>query len=1624
MGGESNINPPAPIAIIGMACLFPEAEDLQAFWRNILGQVDAVGEPVESWQAERYLSTGRIKTPFGGYLKDLYRFDPREFGIMPNSLDGGEPDQYLALRVARDALADAGYAAPEVDHRDTGIILGHSTYLHRGQGAMIQNHIVLDQTVELLKATCPDLGDDKIEQIRALLRKKLPPSNTDIAPGLVPNVMTGRIANRLNLKGPNYLVDAACSSSLLAVNAAIDELRTGRSRMMLAGGVNASLPAEVAVIFTQLGALSGRGKVRPFETGSDGTLLGEGLGMVVLKKLDDALADGDRVYAVLRGVGQASDGRGQGLLAPSIEGETLAMHRAYASTGVDPKSVSLIEAHGTGIPLGDKTEIGALRNIFGTREEGAGGSKAIGSVKSMISHCIPAAGIAGLIKTSLALHHKVLPPTLCGKVNPDLAIDTTPFFVNTEAQPWIERRSAPRRAGVNSFGFGGINAHAIVEEAPPQAAKPADLTPWPAELCVFAAPDMGQLTARLSQLRQAIDAHPEWRLADVAARLAQDAGEGACRLAIVAKDMASLAKQVDQALGKLVPGAAPRWTTRGGLSFSSQPVDGQLAFLFPGEGSQYLGMLADVALCFPQVREWLDFWRSLYDDTPGRTRTDIVYPPATELDDARRQQLEQRLHDMDVGSEAVFVGGQAMHALLRSLGVVPDVMMGHSSGESSALAASGAIAADDPQQLASFIRQLNAVYQQVLDAGKIPRGALLAVGALPREAVQQQIEAAGSGIVVAMNNCANQLVLYGDRPAIEALQATLIAAGGICQILPFDRGYHTPAFDEASAAFLKYYRSVGLGVPSVPMYSCATAERFPERTAAVRQLAAAQWSTTVRFHDTVRRMQADGVRYFVEVGPSGNLSAFVNDILAGSEYVSLATNVRRRGGMEQLLATLGSLFVNGKWPLAQRLFEGRAVQAVDLSAAPAARKVAPALCNTMPTLMLDDAERAALRALLPAPAAVAPAPGAGNAGVAVAAAEAVPGIPADPDAAAAMADGPADEATGPDTGVQQVMSDYFDMMRGFLDQQRRVFEGLAQQGALAQPDPADGEDAPVEPGAMPLYVPMLDAVLEWDEQHLVAECTLDLQRDNFLRDHVLSGPVSVNDAELLGLSCVPLMVSLELMAEACALLAGRRDVGVIENVRAFDWIALDDGEVTLQVRAEAVSTSVFRATVLRDGSPVVSAEFGFDAGWRLGAVAPLGAVQPSRWAGHELYSTGMFHGPVFQSVREVAGWNGEGIEARLSPVSLVGFFAPGQAAQLVLNPVLLDALGQLIAYWLAQQVGTDFNSFPSTIERVELYRACPTELHGIVMRGRQAPLEAGNNDIGAPRAWNFECVDAQGTPLLRVQRLVNVYFPVPHRFYQVRRDPLNGWLGRPSLAFAEQGIVLWDLPHLPEDFCAQSSSVFLRILAHVYLDHDEREAWRQLQGSVRQRREWLLGRACLKEAVRHWIHERSGYLVYPSDVVVGHDEAGAPFVDGWWRDTVLPAPCVSLSHTARGSLAAVASPERGVGVDMEQVGRVQQPEHVVQSFTAAEQAIVRQVESSRLQETVLRIWCAKEAAAKLLGMGLQGQPERFEVEFVDTGLSAARVHCETTTIDVNLVHQDGTVIAVAAGQSSGVEVNG
>ena len=1589
------------VAIIGMACIFPKAPSLETFWKNIQAQVDAVGEPTDDWEPQRYLDPSRdqhdrVSTAHGGFLKELYRFDPTEFGIMPSSLDGGEPDQFLALKVARDALADAGYLGDGHDHTRTGIILGHSSYLHRGQANAIQHGVVLDQTIELLATLFPHLETDALRELRTQLKQRLPAFNPDIAPGLVPNVMTGRIANRLDLQGPNYIVDAACASSLLAVRACMTELLTGESDLMLAGGVNASLPPEVSVIFSQLGALSPSSKVRPFSSAADGTLLGEGLGVVVLKRLEDARACGDRIYAVLRGVGSSSDGRGQGLLAPRLEGEVLAIRRAYEGTGIDPGSIDLIEAHGTGIPLGDRTEIAALTQVFGGRI-GELPRIGIGSVKSQIAHCIPAAGIAGLIKTSLSLYHRVLPPTLCDEVSAGLGLEQSPFYVNTQPRPWVHPHDAPRRAAVESFGFGGINCHAILEEPPADAAHAStEAMPEGAELVVLSAADRASLIAQVERLEHDLTTHQGAHLRDIAytAWRHVQGSDDSHRLALVATDPGDLATKLTQARKRLGDPKRDHFSTRGGSFYASKRMGGTLAFLFPGEGSQYPGMLAPLAMRFPTVRLWFDLWQGLYRERPGVTPAQVLFPPPTGIDEAARLHLEQRLHDMDMGSEASFIAAQALYALFGRLGLEADMMVGHSTGENSALVASGAVPWKDMGELGVLMTSLNKAYEAIRVAGKIATGTLLTVGAAPRALVESLVAQSNGQLHLAMDNCDNQLVLFGEAEPIREATRHLESEGALCSTLPFDRAYHTPLFADVRSAFDRYYSEIGLVPPTVPLYSCAIADRFPGDEQAVRSLAAAQWSTRVRFTETVQKMYADGARYFVEVGPSGNLTAFVDDILRGRDYVAIQSNVRARDDLVQLLHMLATLFVHGRRLDLGALYEGRPVEALDWSEGVQAQaRKGIKLRNTLPVLRLSNDQVPRLRALLSA----SEAPRQPSVpGPRVATSEAISegiGLAIDE---SRLEEGGADESPA----IDAVMHRYLDLMQDFVRGQSEVLASTLGSGNPANP-----------------AEPFLDRVIARGPGWIECECRLSVASDRFLRHHVLSGPVSELDPELLGLAVVPLTVSLEMMAEVAHRLVGGGSLLSIEDVRAYQWLALDAEETEISLRAEhrdPAEQGRAHALILASGTPVIEADFRF--GDALGRTTePVDALpdgEPYRWTDDDLYAHGMFHGPLFQTVAHVRRWSPEGIDAELNPPSLDGFFAEGEPTDFIFNPVLLDALGQLSAYWLSQSYGTDFNSFPSRIGRIAFVEPLPLADPGLVARGRIQP----GTETGRSFRFDYDCIDSVGRVLVRVWDWEDVFYPVPHRFYETRWRPREGWLGHsiPIPEIEPEGVIAWSVPPLPEGLLDDSGAIFKRLLASAVLSAEEREIWLGLTSQPARRTEWLMGRIALKEVVRQWVLARTGHPLYPADVVIWTDDQGRPFVAGAWVDHLALAPEVSLTHSAGHSLAVAGPPSHALGIDLEWPGRLAEPHLVAESFSAAEQASLQAQQPKDREQTVLRFWCAKEAAAKCLGMGLNGHTREFSVSMDSPLEPTAAVSFEDTQVQVSFGHHQGAVMAIAS----------
>ncbi|MDQ0068135.1 beta-ketoacyl synthase N-terminal-like domain-containing protein [Chryseobacterium lathyri] len=451
------------VAVIGLSCVFPGAQDAHTFWQNIVNKVDSTQlapadriDPVHFSDATNPVD--RFYCQRGGFISD-YEFDPTAFGILPLAVEGTEPDHLLTLDLVQKALEDAGVFQKQISLEKTGIIIGKGNYTGPGATRAIEIVRTGEQISSLLKELLPQVSSADIEKVKHAFQERKGRFAADTAMGLIPNLVASLVANRFNLGGAAFTVDAACASALIAVDHAVQELNRGRCNMVIAGGVHTGQNAAFWSIFAQLGALSHQQQIKPFSTDADGLLIGEGCGFVVLKRLEDAVRDQDKIYAVIKGVGVSSDGNGTSVMSPSVKGQLKALQQAWINADLDEKQIGYLEAHGTGTPLGDKTELQTLAQFF-TKEETTQAA-GIGSVKSNIGHAMPAAGIAGLIKTCLALHHDTLPPTLYCE-NPIADMEQTRFAPVQEPKSW-SKTGLPKVAAVNAFGFGGINAHVVLE---------------------------------------------------------------------------------------------------------------------------------------------------------------------------------------------------------------------------------------------------------------------------------------------------------------------------------------------------------------------------------------------------------------------------------------------------------------------------------------------------------------------------------------------------------------------------------------------------------------------------------------------------------------------------------------------------------------------------------------------------------------------------------------------------------------------------------------------------------------------------------------------------------------------------------------------------------------------------------------------------------------------------------------------------------------------------------------------------------------------------------------------------------------------------------------------------------
>ena len=548
------------IAIVGVACTYPGARRAGEFWRNIVNKVDAITEVSPNrWSPEAFYDPDpnvedRVYCKKGGWLPDNYSFNPLKFGIPPASIQGAEPDQCLLIRCVFEALEDAGYLNRDYNRERTSIVVGRGNYVGPGLMWLTLRTSVTEMFIDIIRELRTDLTEEQLRKLRRVMHAKVPRLTPEAAAGVVPNIGTGRVANRFDFMGRNFTVDAACASSLIAAEIGVRNLLTGIDDMTLVGGVHIFNNIPFLSVFKVTRAISLTSTMRPFDANADGTMSGEGIGLVVLKRLADAERDGDRIYAVSKGVGTASDGKAKAVLAPRLEGEIKAVERAYEMAAVPPQTVELVECHGTATTVGDGTEIETLRRVFGPAENGRP-SCAIGSVKSMIGHSMPASGAASMIKTALALYHRVLPPTL-NVTQPHALVreGESRFYVNSETRPWIHRQDKePRRAGVSAFGFGGINAHVVMEEYSKvdETTRPTHLTEWEDELLIVEGSSRTELVAALDRLRAYAVQVEGVPLRNVAYTLNTPLKGASHRVAIVASSLEDLAQKIDRVKQRL-----------------------------------------------------------------------------------------------------------------------------------------------------------------------------------------------------------------------------------------------------------------------------------------------------------------------------------------------------------------------------------------------------------------------------------------------------------------------------------------------------------------------------------------------------------------------------------------------------------------------------------------------------------------------------------------------------------------------------------------------------------------------------------------------------------------------------------------------------------------------------------------------------------------------------------------------------------------------------------------------------------------------------------------------------------------------------------------------------------------
>jgi len=934
------------IAIVGVGAILPDAPNAPAFWNNVkTGRYSISDVSPERWDPALYFDADhsapdKTYSKIGGWVRDFV-WDPMKWRlpIPPRVVDAMDEAQKWAIACTREALDDYGFPARPLDTDHTAVILGNAMAGEKHYLTALRvyfpeyaSHLAEAATFGALPAAARDRITNEMHDRVA---KWIPDITEDSMPGELANCIAGRIANVFNFHGPNYVVDAACASAMAAISTASEGLIAKDYDVVITGGIDRNMGASTFVKFCKIGALSATG-TRPFAEGADGFVMGEGAAIFVLKRLADAERDGDKIYAVLRGIGGASDGKGKGITAPNPVGQKLAIERAWEKAGLSPATVTMMEGHGTSTRVGDVVEVQSMKDVLNEAHLPVG-SVALGSVKSNIGHLKGAAGAAGILKTALALRDKVLPPSLhCDHPSPDIDFAHSPLYVNTVLKPWTVPDGGIRRAGVSAFGFGGTNFHVVMEEhipgslngngkrsmavpaIPPTVAK--DLTMHASTI----SPNISGTYARKAPLRGAlvIGATTDAELAErlTAIQKAAAAGEAPVpaaptdadlrateRVAIDYAEASDLATKSAAALKALQANQAPIWKAlRAQGIFRGRGPAPKVAFLYTGQGSQYANMLKTLCATEPIIADTFAEADRVMTPLLGKPLTAFIFVDPGDANAVTK--AENDLRQTEITQPTVLAIDIGITRLLAAYGIQPDMTMGHSLGEYGALVASGSMNFEEALEAVSA-RGRGMTQVAVEDKGK-----MVAVFA-PLTEVEQILKTVKGYAVIANVNSTGQSVIGGASQAVAEVTQMFLQRGFNVVELPVSHAFHTSIVAPASAPLRQMLQRLHLQSPRVPIVANVNGEFYPTGPDVVPQmldLLSQQVASPVQFVKGLTTLYDAGARVFVEVGPKKALQGFAEDVLGNrGDVVSLFTNHPKIGDIAAFNQALCGMYAAG-----------------------------------------------------------------------------------------------------------------------------------------------------------------------------------------------------------------------------------------------------------------------------------------------------------------------------------------------------------------------------------------------------------------------------------------------------------------------------------------------------------------------------------------------------------------------------------------------------------------------------------------------------------------------------------------------------------------------------------------